>query len=144
MINLVVLIKSAAHIAATKAAIYQARDDFREDTLTPKVRKLALSFLVESGFPAFLLNEQGLMPLCHGTTWSTPGESKTDWILYSRKEADAYIAAFELNIWGDDDIYNFPGLCRSYGGPGRWFREAPDIMVGRNHVLLKSFAGMDI
>lgn len=144
MIALVVDIKRAAQVAATKSAMDSA--EFWNDT-PALTRKRALSYLEQAGFPPFLMNNEGVIPLCQGSSWADHRESKVDWVLHSRKEVEAYIKFFELDLFEDDPLDKYSNLSpfyASYNGPGRWFREGPDIKIGRNHILITSFAAMDI
>lgn len=92
---------------------------------------------------SYQLDEYGmLLPVADGLRIYEGGETSTHWMVFDREHVERYL---ERPVEQQPDLgIALVGCTRSYGGPGRSFREDPCARVSRHRVLVTIHGGLDI
>lgn len=92
---------------------------------------------------SYQLDEYGMLePVADGVRVIEDGEVSYHWMVFDREHVERYL---ERPVEQQPDLgIALVGSTRSYGGPGRSFRDDPCARVSRHRVLVTVRCGLDI
>jgi len=92
------------------------------------------------------VSENGFQfPCLCGTVGDEYGESVYCWALFLRKDIPQTLIDEHLDPESEMDLaYRLTQWEPYSNGVGRWFGAVPVTIIGRNHILVRQFRGLDI